>query len=570
METGSQLLQNTGNANLAAGTANGLGTAAPTGVLDINKDNGFDTLAKYQMLKKKDEYDAMKKEADALYESAKQLDISTDALLENDRKELTDKYIPKITNYLIAHPYALNPKTPEQIKENIEIKKYIDDFKDAKSKAQVRYTLKPSVDKAIAENTTDREGMSAWYNPQFEKPLGYVTPFKKVYNFDWNTVKGGDEEATVDVFDGNNKIKTAKTINTNLNTTFSKVLAKVNEGDKNFNNYIGDLYNSYLDANSMVLQEKAALIQQGKNDEAAKLKPYLSGEINVANNYITDYNTLHPNTPLPLFPTDKPLTKTQLAQLNGVIANVKQDKISTKQDISSIYVFDENARTAREEAIRDGGSEKDMGEGYLVSAVTNFIPKPSVEMEMYNNPDSVYINEDQANNQQVLFNDKHYAKVEVHKKGERVFAKVDGKLIEYTGGKWSEAKSNMPLSIDDNIIKRMAPQGSTYKSATLNGDKIRLTYTPKSENGQTPKDIDVYVNRMDYLKGIGDSIKGYDATIRLLEKNGINNLNDDAQFAKAVQLISKQPTSAEPPSKGAQLQGKEVKGKSGKTIVIPK
>lgn len=564
METGSQLLQNTGNANLAAGTANGLGTAAPTGVLDINKDNGFDTLAKYQMLKKKDEYDAMKKEADALYESAKQLDLSTDALLENDRKELTDKYIPKITNYLIAHPYALNPKTQEQIKENIEIKKYIDDFKDAKSKAQVRYTLKPNVDKAIAENTTDREGMASWYNPQFEKPLGYVTPFKKVYSFDWKTLKGDNEEATLDVYDKNNsKIKTKNSINTNINTTFSKVLSKYDEGDKNFNNYIGDLYNSYLDANSMVLQEKDALIQQGKPEEAAKLKPYLSSEINVANNYITDYNTLHPNDVKPLFPTDKPLNKKELALLNGVIANVKQDKISKTEDLSDLYKFDQEQytklATASKKASSKGASRD--AQDYAVSALTPFVREPNEVLDMYNNPDSTYINETQAG-KPIYFNSKDYPNTPVHKKGNRVFAKVDGKIIEYNGKDWVKVESAKvkPLSIDDKIIKGEAPSGGVFKEAVLDGDKIKLVYSVKGENGQTAPDIDVYVNRMDYLKGIADSKGGFDATMNWFEDNGITNLNDDVQFQKALRLIMEQPEGPPPSANGAKPTKKKLPG----------
>lgn len=548
METGTQILQNTGNANLAYGTGGGLGTGAPTGVLDINKDNGFDTLARYQMLKKKEEYDAMKNEADALYKSAKELDLSTDALLENDRKELVDNFIPKITNYLIAHPYALNPKTPEQIKENIEIKKYIDDFKDAKAKAQVRYTLKPSVDKAIAENVNDREGMASWYNPQFEKPLGYVTPYKKLYNFDWNTLKGDSESTALDVYDGNNKIKTAKSIDTNLNTTFSKVLSKVNEGDKNFNNYVNDLYNSYLDANSMVLQEKAALVQAGKPEEAAKVKPYLSSEINVANNYITDYNTLHPNNPKPLFPVDKPLNKTQFALLNGVIANVKQDKIATKEELSDIYEQYTKLVTASKRASSKGVSRD--AQDYAVSALTPFIREPNEILDMYDNPDSVYVNEAVAN-KPIYFNEKPYPKIEVHKKGNRVFAKVDGKIIEYNGNDWVEVESAKvkPLSIDDKIIKGQAPSGGVFKEATLDGDKIKLTYEVKDEKG-AGKEVPVYVNRMDYLKGIADSKGGFDATMNWFEENNITNLNDDAQFQKAIRLIIGKPEGPPPSAKG--------------------
>lgn len=542
METASQILSNTGNANLAYGTANGLGTAAPTGVLDIGKDNGFDTLARYQMLKKKDEFDAMKKEADELYKSARDLDLSTDKLLEIDRTEIVNNYIPKITEYLTKHPYSLNPKTPEQVKENIEIKKLIDDFKDAKAKAQTRYVLKPNVDKAIAESVDDRDGMSSWYNPQFDKPLGYVTPYKKLYKYDKGLSKGDDETTSLEFYEPDGKTKTDRSITTNLATTYNKANSLLDGTDKNLNKYVDDNYNAYLDANALVLEEKASLIQQGKPDEAEKVQPYLGREINAANNYITDYNTLHPKNPIPLFSIDKPLDKKGLFLLENIINNVKQTKISEGKGVSEFYNLEQREELARLKAELSSKGGKAGAQDYIVNAVTTFIPQPSAEQEMYDNPDSTYINETQAKGQKVKFGNTEYPNVEVHKKGERVFAKIGDKLIEYNGSEWVEANKNKPLSIDDKILKGLAPAGGVFKEAKLEGNKLKLIYSVKGEGNRPGTDIPVYVNRMDYLKGIADTAGGFNATMDLLEQNQITDLNDDIQFQKAIDLVLAKPS----------------------------
>ena len=550
METASQILQNTGNANLAYGTGGGLGTAAPVGVFDIGKDNGFDTLAKYQMLKKKDEFDAMKKEADELYKSARELDLSTDKLLEIDRTELVDNYIPKIKDYLIKNPYALNPKTPEQIKQNLEIKRLIDDFKDAKAKAQTRYVLKPQVDKAVAESVDDREGMTSWYTPQFDKPLGYVTPYKKLYKYDKELSKGGDETTEVEVYDPNGTTKTNRAITTNLATTYNKANSLLDGTDKNITKYVDDTYKAYLNANALVLEEKANLIQQGKPEEAEKIQPYLTREINAANNYITDYNTLHPKTPIPLFSTDKPLDARGLFILENIIANVKQTKISENKSVSEFHTEEQRAELARlkaELSASNGGSES---QGYIVNALTTYYPSDSEEIKMYNNATDKYKNEDKTGGQPVFFDEKPYPNQEVRydKETGRVFTKIpSGKLLEYIGNSWVEAKQSKEISIDDKILKNYAPKDGIFKEAKLDGNRLKLTYTVKGDKGDN--EVYVFVNRMDYLKNIADNKGGYDATMTWLKSKGITNLNDDAQYYKAVELILANP------DKGAQPQG---------------
>jgi len=555
METASQILSNTGNANLAYGTGGGLGTAAPVGVFDIGKDNGFDTLAKYQMLKKKDEYDAEKKYYDDLYNAALKIDLSTNELLDIDRKELQDKYIPKVTELLLKYPHALKPRTPEEMKQNLEVQKAIDEFKDFKAKSQTRYVIKPKVDKDIAENVDDRESMNSWYAPQFEKAGGYITPYKKLYKYDKELSKGGDETTEVEVYDPNGTTKTNRAITTNLATTYNKANSLLDGTDKNLNKYVNDTYKAYLNANALVLEEKANLVQQGKPEEAEKIQPYLTREINAANNYITDYNTLHPKTPIPLFSTDKPLDPRGLFLLENIISNVKQTKISENKDVSEFYTQSQREELARLKSALSSKSTKAGAQDYIVNAVTTFVPQPSAEQEMYDNPDSTYINETQAKGQKVKFDKTEYPNVEVHKKGERVFAKIGDKLIEYNGSEWVEANKNKPLSIDDRILKGYAPAGGTFKEAKLEGNKLKLIYSTKGEGNKEGTDIPVYVNRMDYLKGIADTAGGFNATMDLLEQNQITDLNDDIQFQKAIDLVlaksSKvaQPQGAKPTKK---------------------
>ena len=554
METASQILQNTGNANLAYGTGGGLGTAAPVGVFDIGKDNGFDTLAKYQMLKKKDEFDAMKKEADDLYNAALKIDLSTNELLDIDRKELQDKYIPKVTELLLKYPHALKPRTPEEMKQNLEVQKAIDEFKDFKAKSQTRYVIKPKVDKDIAENVDDRESMNSWYAPQFEKAGGYITPFKKLYKYDKALSKGEDETTKLALYDANGTTKTDREITTNLATTYNKSNSIADGNDSNVNKYIKDNYDAYLKANAMVLEEKANLVQQGKLEEAEKIQPYLIREINAANNYITDYNTLHPNKIIPLFSTDKPLDPRGLFILENIIANVKQTRISEDPNLSDKYKF-EQAENQREELVRlkaelaasNGGNES---QGYIVNALTTYYPSDSEEIKMYNNATDKYKNEDKTGGQPVFFDEKPYPNQEVRydKETGRVFTKIpSGKLLEYIGNSWVEAKQSKEISIDDKILKNYAPKDGIFKEAKLDGNRLKLTYTVKGDKGDN--EVYVFVNRMDYLKNIADNKGGYDATMTWLKSKGITNLNDDAQYYKAVELILANP------DKGAQPQG---------------
>ena len=554
METASQILQNTGNANLAYGTGGGLGTAAPVGVFDIGKDNGFDTLAKYQMLKKKDEFDAMKKEADDLYNAALKIDLSTNELLDIDRKELQDKYIPKVTELLLKYPHALKPRTPEEMKQNLEVQKAIDEFKDFKAKSQTRYVIKPKVDKDIAENVDDRESMNSWYAPQFEKAGGYITPFKKLFKYDKELSKGGDETTEVEIYDPNGTTKTKRAITTNIFTTYNKANSIADGNDANINKYIKDNYDAYLKANAMVLEEKANLVQQGKLEEAEKIQPYLIREINAANNYITDYNTLHPNKIIPLFSTDKPLDPRGLFILENIIANVKQTRISEDPNLSDKYKF-EQAENQREELVRlkaelaasNGGNES---QGYIVNALTTYYPSDSEEIKMYNNATDKYKNEDKTGGQPVFFDEKPYPNQEVRydKETGRVFTKIpSGKLLEYIGNSWVEAKQSKEISIDDKILKNYAPKDGIFKEAKLDGNRLKLTYTVKGDKGDN--EVYVFVNRMDYLKNIADNKGGYDATMTWLKSKGITNLNDDAQYYKAVELILANP------DKGAQPQG---------------
>lgn len=539
METGSQILNEKGDPALAYGSAGTPSTAAPIGILDFD-NNVFNTLNTHVFLKNKEEYEQKKKDIDQMYQSAKDLDLATDKLLDVDRQILVQDYIPKITNYLKEHPYALNPKTPAQIKENMEFKQILDDFKVAKAKAQVRYAAKPTIDQDIVSDPASADDKRAWYDKQFNTPFAYINPYQKVYKFDQKTLAGPDEEIGLEYYDGIKK-KTDK-IKSNLNTTINNAYRKLEEGDKAYNKYIDDTYDSYLKAYTATELQRKELASAGQTDEANKILPFATREINAANNYIAEWNKFNPGkTPIPQFDPTKPLTKEQFAIL-GAMQGVKQEKIDNKVEMSDFYKLNAELQAAKERV--QSGSSKAAPEDYLVYGLSPFMLK-GIAKE-YEESKVRYGQNTQTMPKVALkikSDDKpemiENAPVRIIGTGEKrkaVYLHTDGKYYVYepTKGMWYPDESYDPtISVDDKVIKSYLPATAVDVVATLDKGRIKLTY--KERDGDKSKAI--FISPNEYMKNISDFSGSYNETHKLLEKIGALDLNQPEDFRKAVDYI---------------------------------
>lgn len=566
METGSNILQNTGNAGLAYGTAGTNATAAPVGELKVD-NTGFDTLARYSFLKKKDAYDADIKAQQDMFKAARELDLSTGDLLDVDKNELVNKYIPKIQDYLTKNPYSLSPRNATEIKQNMEIKRLIDDFKSAKSKGQVRAALKPQIDKEIANDPKNREDKTTWYNPQFGKPLVTVNPYQKLYNFDYTTLAGAPEAIKTDKYDGT-AVKKEYTQESNLRTTYDNTLSKLNDGsDKEFQNYIDQSYNDYLDVNDKVILQRQRLLQQAAATDnvaqkamltanAEKIKPFYSTDINTYNNYATDYNTIQSKKDnpvlLPLISSDKPLTKEQFAIVNSVNKNVKQAKYEESQSISDIWKQQQEDYLKLKALAEKKTSDKTQVENIAAQVLLPFIPQQGdyqMQFEEAKKNGKTYNKIATSNDALSGIHIRGQKKgnvsgtaFEVNKNGiTETIGIVDGKFYKYnTQDKLWDPADNQKISIDDLLITKFKPSNNAvFSGAELEKGKLKLQYVvedPADKNKSLNKDV--YVDRMTALKNIADKQNQYDVTVEYLRNNGITNLNDDAQFNKAVELIT--------------------------------
>lgn len=542
IQNSSQLLNYRGDAGLGFGTSGTPATGAEIGVLDIGNGAGFNQLANLTFQKNKELYDTRKKEADDMYNSFKELDLSTDKVLDVDRQVLLQD-VKKVTDYLTAHPHAANPKTPDQIKENLELQSLKDNFKSNKAKAQVRYALKPEVDKSIAANTFDREDEKNWYDNYFNKPLEYVTPYQKHYTFDWNKLAGEQEKVSLDSYKG--EFKNTDKYSSNLNTTVNNVLNKLNEGDKSFDGYINDQHSSYMDLYNASNAHKAELVADNRPDDAAKIVPPLFREINYANNYIKQYNTVHPDTPIPAFDPTKPLDKTQYALLQGISANARQSELIKESDLSDVYKFNtEEHRRNLELAKRKSGLKNEVYG--ILSQVVNPFNYESAE-QIYKKAKggvkgySIENKSEDAKTGGIFYNDP--SKTDKNYKGDQLYgnvaygngraiAQVDGKLLEYKNGEWQKANDNIP--IDDKILKAV---GGSVDNVSVEGDKIKVTYTTFEGDKRTKTSKTVYYDPITYLKNIADNKDQFNATVKELQDKKIN-INTKEGLRKAIELIN--------------------------------
>lgn len=568
MESASQVLSYKGDPALGYGTAGTDATAAPIGVLDLNKSTGFDTVAHYTMLKKKDLYDLQKKEQDDAFNQLSKIDLSTDKILDNDREVIINNDINPIIDYLTKHPYALSPKTLQQVQENFEVNKLIDQFNVDRAKAQTRYILKPQVDKSIADDPYDREEKQKHYDKYFSTPLEYIVPYQKLYQYDW-TKLGGDVEKKSVENDKSGLLKTTDELSSNLNTIINNAYRKMNEGDKPFNAYLTQHYNSYQEIYDGVDTEKQKLVdslttatpeqQAVINEQIKKIQPPLSREINSANNYITQYNAIHPDRPLPLFDATKPLNKTQYATLQAITANVKQPLTEHKESASDFYAMNERYRLAQQRINSKSGASATT-QDYLISAVSPFIKQADSKFDLYDagiNGEKgyqVYTQKD-IDGKDVIYNKHEYPDLNIVKTPDgKILAKTpEGELIEYVGKTWQKVDPP-PIAIDNRIAKNL---GGPVQSTQLHGKNLKITFVDEKgksdDEGNKPLKT-VVMDRVSYLRDLARDNKDYSATMEELEAYGIYDLNNDEQFAQAVELATTGKIDGKVPVKGAKTE----------------
>lgn len=579
LESGSQILNIKGDPNLAYGTAGTTGTAAPLGVLDPGtlNQNGFDNLARATFLKDRELYDAKKKETDEMYKAARDLDLDTAGLLDIDRQYIINNDVKQITDYLTAHPYAQTPKTPEQIKENIEFKKLYDNYKNHKAQGQVRAALAPTIQKNIADNTFDRDEEKAWYDPQLNKPLQYLTPYGKTYQIDVAPLKGDYEEVIVGK--EGNVLHTDTKSKTNGYTTYAKTLAKTGDVlDKNFQGGMlkqGDTYlQVYKQQQAQNIQDTQAAAQipdsqlrQKALDEIAQRKPYLSDEIYFYNNVATENNKLHPDKLMPIFDTTKPLSPQQLVMVQSVSKNVSNPLDSYEEKESDLH----KSNLAYQKAI-DVSKSKLESKGFstgaagdLVTVLNTFKPQASL-LDEYTKGiggDKAYNVYTQAdiNGDKIRYKDTVYS-IEtpiVKTKDGHKLAQVDGTLIEYDEStkKWN--KVEIPdVPIDNKVLQTIG--ADKILEIQIKDGKIVVSYVPKGGTDADKKKISY--GPMEYLKLISPTDERYKATIQELTDAGLTNLDDPDQMQKALDLLNSDAIDNQPHVKSGTQPKVKSKGKA--------
>ncbi len=557
LETGSQIVSDKGNPALAVGTAGTESTNAPIGVLDFGSpnQNGFDTLNKLYLIKQKEAFDLDQKQRVDTFNKLKALDLSTGALLDNDKKELVDNVVPKITNYLLAHPHAINPTTQEDIKYNIEYNKMLDDFNTKKAQAQTRYALQKDIEDEISKAPpSQKQELIDWYQKQKDVPFGFIKPSQKVYSFDFSKLGKNNEIITNDKIDINNPIQTKFSVETNLNTALNEGKAEYNT-NPDFKQYVSDLYQSQIDVEkARIAKEQAAIANINatitdptQKANALKLlqsksQPFIASEINVYDNYATDFNKAqiavdpHTKNLLPIYDATKIPTEEQFRDI--LVANkvVKQTKLEQTDKENPVWETALKLKQAQERIDKKGGASAGT-QDYLLQAVSPFI-KPTAE-ELYNSglsnakvktlkEQGVFYNPDNLTGSKTP--DTIETKVVVTPDG-RNLAKYNGILVEYKDGEWKKADDN--LSVDERIAQKLK---GNIDSVVRKGKELEINYTVVENKVAVPKTITM--DRATYLRDLAKDNADFTSTENELESYGIYDLNDDTQFNKAVELAT--------------------------------
>ncbi len=566
LESGTQILSYHGDPNLAVGTAGGLGENAPIGNLNIGSpnSNGFDTLAKLTFLKNKAEYDKKQKDISDAYEQLRQLDLSTGNLLEVDKNKLVNEVVPKLTDFLSKHPQALNPQTPQDIKDNIEFKKLEDEFKTKKAQAQTRILQKGKIDEEIAQALpSERKALQDWYNKPLDTPFARITPSQKVYAINFDKFGKQEEEFKSSPINPNDPVQHEKALKTNFGTSMNDVAIEY-KTNPDFQKAVDDQVGSMvkLEATRLAKQQAdiaaAQLIVDPTAKEAAikaaTTTPFLAPEINRYNNYATQYNALQKElkSTKPLYPIYDPTkipTAEQYAQIlvaNKVVDQKLLENVDKLNPLTELY----SKLKVAEDRINSRGGASANTQDYLLQAVSPFI-KPTAE-ELYNaglsggytktlKEQGVYYNPENKENVPTV-----ETKVVITPDG-RNLAKYNGVLVEYKDGEWKKADDN--LSIDERISQKLK---GNIDSVVRKGKELEINYTVVENKVAVPKTI--RMSRATYLRDLATGNKDFTATQNELESYGIYDLDNDEQFAKAVELATTGKISGMTPTKTGNTQ----------------
>lgn len=566
LQNSSQLLSYGGNPGLGYGTAGTPATGAEIGVLDTGNGAGFNQLAHATFLKDKEEHDAKKKEMDYTYARLRDIDLSTDKLLDIDKQYIIDKHINPIRNFLIKYPKSVNPSTPEEIQQNLQLKELINNFKDDKAKGQTRYIYKPLIDQSVANNTFDRDEEQKWYDNYLNKPLEYINPYQKTYQVDWKIdapvqkTKIGKE---------GNVLHTEKEIDTNIDNIAPITIQKLNS-DPNFNKGVTKLYETFLQSEAIRNSHNQELLNKA-NDPAitpqqkqvylsqiSQNTPLITNEINTVNNYRTAQNKLRsPENQIPLIDTTKTPSKEDFAIIKSTLVNIKQPLQSYDEKTSGRYGIDISLEKAREKS----GLEKPTYD-LLQLATSIFNPPPNSAAAAYkagiNGQEgyNVYTKNQRVDKEGVpldesgsfrpdnpqgglYYNGTNYPNTKVvydTKTGLNV-AKVGDDYVTYNGvtQTWDKSKdSNISLPL--SVVKQV-PGRITSKS--IDGNKLTIRYE-RTVKGKVNED-ELTLDPISTLRALSESPKEFDDTMDRLKSKGIN-INTDEGWKKAMELINGEPT----------------------------